>query len=79
MKAKKGIAHGDYIAVEIGRPVEVGDIVVGWWEKERKMIIKRFGLDRGRVVLYPMNPAHPAREMSENEFIPIGKFLARSG
>lgn len=78
-KAKKGIAHGDYIAVEIGRAVEIGDVVVGWWVKKQKMIIKRFGIDKGRVVLYPANPVHPALEMDEDEFIPIGKFLARTG
>jgi predicted transcriptional regulator len=78
-RMEKSIAPGDYIAVELGRPVEVGEVVVGWWVKKRKMIVKRFGLDGDKVLLYPTNKAHPVLEMQEDEFVAIGKFLARAG
>ena len=75
----RDIAHGDYIAVEVGRPANPGDIVVGYWVRKKKLIIKRFGIENGSVVLYPSNPNHPVLTMEEGEFHYIGKFLARSG
>lgn len=52
-----GIHSGDVVVVEKRHTANVGDIVVAILDNE--FTLKRFGREKGRVVLRPENRAHP--------------------
>lgn len=52
-----GIHEGDLVAIERGRPATAGDFVVAIVDNE--FTLKELGLERGRFVLKPHNPAYP--------------------
>lgn len=79
-RAHKNVADGDVVAVDTQRGPEIGDLVVAWWGKEEKMIIKRYKIDIEGVVLYPARPGYPSVVLnSENEVKIIGTVIWREG
>ena len=56
-RVDKNYAPGDYVAVDISRLPQAGDVVVAWWNDRDLMLIKRFGVDQQTVVLHPLSSA----------------------
>jgi len=56
-RVDKNYAPGDYVAVDVTRVPQAGDVVVAWWNDRDLMLIKRFGVDRESVVLHPLSSA----------------------
>lgn len=56
-RVDKNYAPGDYVAVDVTRPPQTGDVVVAWWNERDLMVIKRFGVDQETVVLHPLSSA----------------------
>lgn len=70
-----GIHAGDVVVVEKRRAANTGDIVVAILDNE--FTLKRFGREKGRVVLRPENKAYPAiRPIGEVEIfgVVVGMF-----
>jgi len=79
-RAPKNFADGDYVAIDRHRAPEPGDVVVAWWEDEQKLVIKRWGLDRGRTTLYPLSAAQAAIEVdTEGQLQLLGPVVWRGG
>jgi repressor LexA len=79
-RAQKNIAPGDHVAVDTARRPQSGDVVVAWWPKEEKMVVKRFKIENQDIVLYPINPAHPNLVLaSEDEVFILGTVIWRGG
>ena len=79
-RIQKNIAPGDYVAVDSDRKPQPGDVVVAWWPREDKMVVKRFKIEGKDIVLYPVNPAHPnlVLDREEDVFI-LGTVVWRGG
>ena len=79
-RIQKNIAPGDYVAVDSERKPQPGDVVVAWWPREDKMVVKRFKIEGKDIVLYPVNPAHPnlVLDREEDVFI-LGTVVWRGG
>lgn len=79
-RAHKNVADGDIIAVDTQRTPDIGEMVVAWWGKEQKMIVKRYKIDNENVVLYPARPGYPSIVLdSENEVTIVGTVIWREG
>lgn len=66
MKIERNFAPGDYIAVDLDKRPRPGDIVVAWWDEREAMIIKRYGVEEGSIVLSPIAPGHPSVILPED-------------
>ncbi|CAN5834446.1 hypothetical protein BH24DEI2_BH24DEI2_19760 [soil metagenome] len=79
-RIQKNIAPGDYVAVDSSRTPQPGDVVVAWWPREDKMVVKRYKIEGKDIVLYPVNPAHPnlVLDREEDVFI-LGTVVWRGG
>lgn len=60
MRADRSFAPGDYVAVDPTQTPEPGDTVVAWWDDREIMVLKRFGVEEGAIMLTPIAPGHPA-------------------
>lgn len=79
-RAPKNFADGDYVAIDRNKAPKAGDIVVAWWDEEQKLVIKRWGLDRGRTTLYPLSSAAAAIEVdTEDALRLLGPVVWRGG
>ena len=79
-RIQKNIAPGDYVAVDSDRKPQPGDVVVAWWPKEEKMVVKRYKIEGKEIVLYPVNPAHPNLVLDREEDVYIiGTVVWRGG
>ena len=79
-RIQKNIAPGDYVAVDSSRKPQPGDVVVAWWPREDKMVVKRFKIEGKDIVLYPVNPRTPnlVLDREEDVFI-LGTVVWRGG
>jgi repressor LexA len=65
-----GIHAGDVVVVEKRHTANAGDIVVAILDNE--FTLKRFGREKGRVVLWPENKAYPViRPIGEAEIFGV--------
>lgn len=79
-RQEKSIAPGDYIAVDRGRRAVSGDIVVAWWPREEKLVVKRYKVEKEGIRLYPTQPAHPVLVLGlEEDLYIIGPVFWRGG
>lgn len=79
-RIEKNIAPGDYVAVDLQRQPQAGDVVVAWWPEEEKMVVKRYRIEGRNIVLYPANPAHPNLVLAnEDDIYIIGSVVWRGG
>lgn len=79
-RTQKNIAPGDHVAIDTSRRPQSGDVVVAWWPKEEKMVVKRFKIENQDIILYPVNPAHPNLVLeSEDEVFILGTVIWRGG
>lgn len=80
MKVDRTFAPGDYVAVDIAKTPEAGDVVVAWWAREEVMVIKRYGLEDRQVVLTPIAPGVPSITLDDPEDVHvIGPVVWRGG
>lgn len=59
-RIEKNYAPGDFIAVDIDRAAQPGDVVVAWWDERQTMVIKRYLIDREGIVLTPLSSTRAA-------------------
>jgi SOS-response transcriptional repressor LexA len=59
-RIEKNYAPGDFIAVDIDRAAQPGDVVVAWWEEKQAMVIKRYAVDRDGIQLTPLSSTRSA-------------------
>ena len=79
-RAEKNIAPGDYIAVDTGAHPVPGDVVVAYWPKEDKMVVKRYRVEADGIVLYPTKLGHPNIVLDhEDNLNIIGRVVMRTG
>ena len=79
-RIQKNIAPGDYVAIDSSRKPQPGDVVVAWWPKEEKMVVKRYKIEGKDIVLYPVNPAHPNLVLDREEDVYLlGTVVWRGG
>jgi transcriptional regulator with XRE-family HTH domain len=79
-RAPKNFADGDYVAVDRNRAPRTGEVVVAWWDTGQKLIIKRWEIDHGKTILYPLSAAHPAIEVDlEDDVKLLGPVVWRGG
>lgn len=77
---ERNIVHGDYVAVDTRRRPQPGDTVAAWWPEDRKLVIKRFKVEREGIVLYPASPGHPTLVLPhEDDVNIIGVVFWREG
>lgn len=67
----KGVAFGDHIGVDTRRRARVGDVVVAWWEAEKKLVVKRHGIERENVGLYPLAPGESSRLLPTDQDLKV--------
>lgn len=80
MRIERTYAPGDYVAVDLAKQYEPGDVVVAWWEDREMMVIKRFAYEREGVMLSPIAPGHPSIVLpSEDELHILGPVVWRGG
>ena len=53
-RVEKNYAPGDFIAVDIDKVPQPGDVVVAWWSEREMLILKRYVIDDDHVVLHPL-------------------------
>ncbi|HUW37041.1 MAG TPA: S24 family peptidase [Rhodocyclaceae bacterium] len=71
-----GIRDGDIAVVERGRPAAKGDFVIAIVDNE--FTLKELGVERGRFILKPHNPAYPViRPKGELEIFAVMVGLVR--
>jgi len=71
-----GIRDGDLAVVERGRPAAKGDFVIAIVDNE--FTLKELGMERGRFILKPHNPAYPViRPKGELEIFAVMVGLVR--
>ena len=71
-----GIHDGDLAVIERGRPAGKGDFVIAIVDNE--FTLKELGLERGRFILKPHNPAYPViRPRSDLEIFGVMVGLVR--
>ena len=71
-----GIRDGDIAVVERGRPAAKGDFVIAIVDNE--FTLKELGMERGRFILKPHNPAYPVlRPKGELEIFAVMVGLVR--
>jgi SOS-response transcriptional repressor LexA len=76
----KNFAHGDTIVVDPGKTAQPGDVVVAWWEDRQVMVLKRYGIEREGIVLYPAAPGRPTVVLPhENAVAILGPVIWRGG
>jgi SOS-response transcriptional repressor LexA len=79
-RVEKNIAPYDYIAVDTGSKPRPGDVVVAWWPREDKMVVKRYQVEYEGIVLSPTNPAHPNLVLGhEDDLMILGRVVMRTG
>src|SRR5690625_3621973 len=77
---EKNIVHGDYVAVDTRRRPQPGDTVAAWWPADRKLVIKRYRVEREGIILYPASPGHPTLVLPhEDDVNIIGVVFWREG
>jgi len=80
LKVDRTFAPGDYVAVDIAKKPEAGDVVVAWWDEQELMVIKRYGLERDRIVLTPIAPGVPSIVLPDPDLVHIvGPVVWRGG
>lgn len=80
MRVDRTYAPGDYIAVDLGKHPEPGDVVVAWWDDEEMLVIKRYGLEEHGIVLTPIAPGRPSLVLPEDADIAVlGPVFWRGG
>ena len=79
-RVQKNIAPGDHVAIDTHRKPQPGDVVVAWWPREEKMVVKRYKVEGRDIVLYPVNPAHPNLVLgNEDDVYILGSVVWRGG
>lgn len=79
-RIEKNYAPGDFIAVDIDRPAQPGDVVVAWWDEKQAMVIKRYGIDRDGIQLTPLSSARSAIVMPHSDLASVlGPVVWRGG
>jgi SOS-response transcriptional repressor LexA len=79
-KVNKNIADGDVVAIDMQRKPQVGDLVVAWWEEKKKMVVKRYKIEREGIILYPARPGHPTVVLPHEDMAQIlGVVIWRGG
>jgi SOS-response transcriptional repressor LexA len=79
-RVEKNIAPYDYIAVDTGSRAVPGDVVVAYWPKEDKMVVKRYRIEAEGIVLSPVKPGHPNVLLDhEDSLMIIGRVVMRTG
>lgn len=77
---ERNIVHGDHIGVDTRRKPEPGDTVVAWWPEDRKLVVKRFRVEREGILLYPLAPSAPTLVLPhEDDVNIIGAVIWREG
>jgi transcriptional regulator with XRE-family HTH domain len=77
----ESIAHGDKIAVEMGRASESGDVVIAWDEATEKLLVKVYQgqTQDNHEVFYALSSAHPPLVRSIDQITPLGVVVWRGG
>lgn len=70
-RVEKNIVHGDYVAVDTRRRPQPGDTVAAWWPADRKLVIKRYRVEREGIILYPASPGHPTLVLPHEDDVNI--------
>lgn len=70
-KVNKNIVDGDVVAIDMQRKPQMGDLVVAWWEDKKKMIVKRYKIEREGIILYPARPGHPTVVLEHEDMAQI--------
>lgn len=78
-RAEKNFAPGDYVAVDINRAPDIGETVVAWSAEHQTLIIKRYAIDRGQLVLHPLNRGRPTVVVNEDNVTLLGPVVWRGG
>lgn len=79
-RVDKNFAHGDTIVMDPDRTAEAGDVVVAWWEEQQVMVLKRFGIEREGIVLYPAAPGRPSIVLQHEDSLHVlGPVVWRGG
>jgi SOS-response transcriptional repressor LexA len=75
------IRHGDHIAVDTARGVQIGEQIVLWDAREQKMLVKVFEgeQDEEHVIYKPLNSSYPPIVRRADEGKPIGVVIWRGG
>lgn len=77
---ERNIVHGDHVAVDTRRRPRTGETVVAWWPADRKLVVKRYKVEREGIVLYPLAPAAPTLVLPhEDDANIIGTVIWREG
>lgn len=80
MRMDRSYAPGDYVAIDLSKQVEAGDVVVAWWDEEDTMVIKRFGIEKDTIVLTPIAPGRPSITLPSDAHVSIlGPVVWRGG
>lgn len=80
LRVDRTFAPGDYVAVDIAKQPEPGDVVVAWWCDQDLMVIKRFGYERENIVLTPIAPGMPSITLQDTEELHmVGPVVWRGG
>jgi SOS-response transcriptional repressor LexA len=79
-RVEKNYAPGDFVAVDMARAPEPGDVVVAWVEAREMMVIKRWQVDRADATLHPLSKSRPAlRGVDLTDATIIGPVIWRGG
>lgn len=80
MRVERTYAPGDYVAVDISKGYEPGDIVVAWWDDREMLVIKRYAYERENIALVPIAPGYPSIVLpSEDDLHILGPVVWRGG
>ena len=79
-RVEKNYAPGDFIAVDIDKVPQPGDVVVAWWAERELLILKRFVFDEDEVMLHPLATNRPpVRLPASSETRLLGPVVWRGG